>query len=285
MAIFGKYNFDEVEVNNKLKNDAFNIKENDILKLKKAVFKLNHMFLKSDDKVAYYYEDLESNLTLSFNQNMTFYAASTIKMLVSLYLYEQASLDRINLEEKLLFTEEYRRDGTGVMKNGPINECFTLKELIKYTICESDNSAYKMLMDYVGIDTIKAYGNTIGATTTMIGKDHYGTISPYDAKLYWHKLLNFTKQNNIPGKELLDYFLNTSVCLIDKNNISNNPFAHKYGHWDIAYHECGIVYGEHPYFICIMTQKGNKKDKIKFINATIKKINTIHEKINTYKTN
>ncbi len=59
----------DVEINNKTNIDI----------IKKKLYKLNLSYLKSSDKVAYYYEDIASGVSFSYNKNQTFYAASAIK--------------------------------------------------------------------------------------------------------------------------------------------------------------------------------------------------------------
>jgi glycosyltransferase involved in cell wall biosynthesis len=67
--------------------------------------------------------------------------------------------------------------------------------------------------------------------------------------------------------------------LIDDKNINNSQFLRKYGAFEIAYHEVGIVNDCNPFYLIILTQKYPVKDKDKFINKTAKKIYKIHQKI------
>lgn len=262
------------------------LKVQNYLRLKEEIrvplYHLNNMFLKSKEKVSYYYENLLDGTTIAFNPNMTFYAASTTKLLVCMYLYEQSLKDNTILEKELLYTEDYKKDESNIMMNFDLNTKHNIRDLMKYTIIESDNSAYKMLMDEVTVSVIKEYGNHMGATTTMIGKDHYGIVSTYDYSIYLKKLLELVKTNSI-FQVLLDHMMASTVKIVEPKSVGKNKVANKYGDWDIAYHDALIVYDEEPFLLCIFTQKGKTKDRKIFINKAAKKIYSIHQQCKTFK--
>lgn len=272
-----------MEIMTEIKTD---LKVNNYLKLKEEIrvpiYHLNNMFLKSKEKVSYYYENLVDGTVIAFNPNMTFYAASTTKLLVCMYLYEQSLKDNTILEKELLYTEDYKKDESNIMMTFDLNTKHNIRDLIKYAIIESDNSAYKMLMEEVTVPVIKEYGNQMGATTTMVGKDHYGIVSPYDYSLYLKKLLELVKTNSI-FQVLLDYMIASSVKIVEQKNVGKNKIANKYGDWDIAYHDALIVYDEEPFILCIFTQKGKTRDKKSFINKTAQKIYAIHQQCKRFK--
>ena len=76
-------------------------------KFRTLFLKLNSMYLKSDEKVAYYYEDINSKSIISYNSDILFYAASSIKILVCVMLLEMAENKKISLDEKLLNSVPY----------------------------------------------------------------------------------------------------------------------------------------------------------------------------------
>ncbi len=76
-------------------NPTYSVDKNifkDNQKLIKQIKEINDMFLSETykgNKVAYYYEDSKKNI-ISYNNNICFYAASAIKILVCLILFEEA---------------------------------------------------------------------------------------------------------------------------------------------------------------------------------------------------
>ena len=164
------------------------------------------------------------------------------------------------------------------MEKMTIGSKHRIGNLIEYAVTVSDNSAYIMLMNFVGKETIKKYGNSLGATTTMEGKDDFGIVNATDYVIYLKKLLDLAKVYK-KSEELIAYMKNTKVNKINPSNVGNNIIARKGGEHDVAYHDCAIIYDDEPFILCIFTQKGNIKNKDKFINSAAKKLYKIHNKM------
>ena len=241
-------------------------------KLKKLLDKLNIMYVKSEEKVAYYYENINEEIVFSFNENITFYAASTIKILVALYLYD----NKINLKKEITLKSENIKQGSGVLKEeNNFPKKYTLKDLLMYSIKYSDNTAYLKLVDYIGKEKLISYGASLGAKYTFVGKDNFGIINCADLLKYWKKIWEI--KDNHP--ELQEWLENPEYRIIKEKSIKNQSFLRKYGAFDITFHECGIVNCSDPYFLFILTQKGENKKAKKFINKTAKKIGKIHKQV------
>lgn len=238
------------------------------------VKQLNKVFINSNEKVSYYYENLKNGTIISYNSETTFYAASTLKILVCIYLYERSLKEQGLLDVELLYKREFKKNESKIMSKFKLDTKHKVKNLIKYSLTVSDNTAYKMLMEYVGIETIKKYGNDLGAKTTMIGKDHYGIVNTLDYSIYFKHLLDLRKKHNF-FNDIFNYLINKDR-IIFKKSVGNNKIASKGGVWDIAYHDGGIVFDSVPFIICIFTQKGKLKNRKSFINKIAKEIYELH---------
>ncbi len=245
-------------------------------KLSKKIYRLNKFLLKQEEKVAYAYKNLETNEMFSFNLNTCFYSASVIKILVCLYIYKQAEINMEILQTKLKLKDEEFKDGSGVLKNNKKKKEYTVKELVYYTLKESDNTAYIKLVNFVTKEKLKAYGLSLGATHTLEGKDSFGIINASDVIIYLTHLYNYFKTDTSLSRELKTAMLEPSYQIIEAKNIGYNVFARKYGCYGVAYHEVGIVYDKVPYIVVVLTQKNELKNKRKYINKVVKKINKIH---------
>lgn len=249
--------------------------------LTNKVKKLNNLFIKETNKgnkVSYYYED--KNNIISYNKDICFYAASSIKILVCLILFEKAEKNEVNLNDKILITNDDLKQGTGVIKNQNQDSYYSILELIKLTLVESDNTSYLKLVSIVGKENIKSYGLSLGAIHTMEGKDSFGIISCSDMIIYWKKIIEYINSSNKYSSLFKEYLSNPIYKIIKNNSISNNTFLRKYGSFDIAYHEAGYIDSNNPYFLIILTQLNQKKYKNKFINKTARKIQNINKHIN-----
>ncbi len=152
---------------------------------------------------------------------------------------------------------------------------------MELAIVQSDNTAYVKLVNYVGKETLKKFGNDLGATNTMLGKetDCFGIISCSDMIIYWKSINDYLEHGKY-GNLFKEWLCKPSFEIIDKKNIANHDFARKYGSFEIAYHEAGIVYDNNPYYLIILTQKNKVKNKNQFINMTAKQIHKIHKVFN-----
>ncbi len=241
-------------------------------KVKRAINQLNISYVKSNEKVAYYYEDLTHGHVISFNANVTFYAASVIKIIVVLYLYKNA----IDLDQKIEIYAEDIKQGTGILKNENFPKKYTLFSLMKYSIMESDNTAYLKLVDWIGKEKIIMFGKSLGAQYTFEGKDNFGIVNCNDLKIYWKELNPILEKH----PEIEEWFVHPSYEIITSKSIQNKKYLKKYGFFGIAYHEAGIVKDNVSYLLIILTQKGENKNAKSFINKTAKRITAIHTYLN-----
>ena len=255
-------------------NDECNIKTFNKIK------ELNNMFLDETykgNKVAYYYENIKNGNILSYNNEVCFYAASSIKILVCLIVLEKIKNGEMNLNDKILVTMNDLKQDTGIIKYQKQDTEYSLEDLIKLTIVESDNTAYLKLVEMIGKEKIKEYGLSIRAIHTMEGKstDSFGLISCTDMIVYWKKVKEFIDNNQELGSMFKEYLLNPTFKIIEDSSINNQKYIRKYGSWDIAYHEAGYIDDE--YYLIILTQLNKKNYKESFCNVAASKINDIHD--------
>ena len=234
----------------RLTTDHFEKIENQ--KIKEKLKELYNLCLEETikgNKVAFYYEDLNNNI-LSFNENICFYSASTIKILVCLLIYKLADEGKINLNDKLLVTQEELFEGSGVIKNQKENTEYSIEKLIELCLAES--------------------GKKIGALHTLEGKDSYGIVNCLDMIIYWKELKKYI-ENSENGTKIKKYLLNSSV-----KYIKNDKYVRKYGEFDIAYHEAGYVDSNKPYYMIVLTQLNKFDYKEEYINKIAKLIEEIN---------
>lgn len=243
--------------------------------LREKLNELNELFFRSKEKVAYYYEDMETHTIFSYNSEVLFYAASTIKILVCVLLIEQAEEGQLDLNEKILISMEDLKQDTGILKYQKEPTHYTLRELIRLTLVESDNTAYIKLVNFIGKENLISYGKQLGAMHTLEGKDLFGVINCEDLLCYWKKIYSFVR-TSIYGPMLEDWLKNPSFHIIESESFDGQPFVKKYGSWDIAYHEAGYILDSHPFYFILLTQKCQCLDKESFANEVAKRVMDLH---------
>ena len=268
-------------------NINFNISGVDkslIANLLSSIKDLSYMYLNETfkgNKVAFYYKDIHSGISISYNKSICFYAASAIKIIACLMILNEALEGKLNLSDEILITKDDLKQDTGIIKFQNDDTYYSLEELVRLTIVESDNTAYLKLVELLGKDNIKAYGNSLGATNTMVGKetDSFGTINCDDMIIYWQEVKKFIDSNNKYSERFKEWLINPSVKFITDKSIDNMKFVRKYGSWDIAYHEAGYVDGEKPFYMIILTQLNKFDYKDVFINNSAKELVRVHKNL------
>lgn len=227
------------------------------------------------------YYDLKTGLKYVYNENVVYYGASLIKTLDALYIYNKALEDNTVLDNELTYTSSYQRASSLGMQNYTFGTKVSIRNLVKYAISVSDNSAHQMLVNYIGFSKLKAYGNSIGNDYTLIGGDNYGNIDLDDAFNYMVELNKFINNNKTLGAELKTYFDNTYDNFLDLENLN---VIHKYGYYNSYFHDIGIAEDNDPYIIIVLTNYGFNNFEV-IVNNISKKINELHEYYHTKKNN
>ena len=234
--------------------------------------KMNELtsYLSETYEVSVKYEDLSSGFVYTYNSDKVYYAASTIKSLDALYIYTKAAQGEISLDETMEYTAKYKWSSSKEMSKLEYGTKVTLRDLVKYAVVVSDNSAHQMLVSYIGRNNLKEFGQSLGAKNTLVGADNFGSIDVNDAIIYMKAVNDFINNNETLGEELKSYFVQA-----EQNDLELPEYgieaAHKYGQYSYYYHDIGIVYDDSPYVVAILTLEGgsNFEEKVKDINKHI----------------
>lgn len=242
---------EQSETYNKCLNESYNDADEDE-SIKNLKDELSSYL--DDYDLSVYYVDPNLNFNYVYNEDKLYYAASLIKMVDALYIYENASAGNLNLDTKVTYEASNVLGDSKEMQNYKIGSEVSLRDLVKYAITVSDNTAHDILIDYIGFNNLKNFGKSLGAGYTLVGGDEFGEITVDDAIIYLKELNKFINNDSL-GSELKDYFINSEqnyLSLSDYNILA----AEKYGEYGAYYHENGIVYAPNPYLISILTTEG-----------------------------
>lgn len=134
----------------------------------------------------------ESKEEIAIRAGERFYAASCYKVPLELYLYEEALDGQVDLEEKLVYTEDYYQGGAGILKDEEPGSSYDLRYLASLAIIDSDNIAAHMLIDRPGRAPIEQYQRDLGAEGVDLRRN---LASPRDVALVLERLLILTGQH------------------------------------------------------------------------------------------
>lgn len=222
------------------------------------------------------YRDINTGFEFNYNEKNVYYAASSIKVLSALYLFMEADKGNVDLDSTMKYTAKYKWPASLEMKNIKLGTEVKLRDLIKYSIEVSDNTAYQMLVSYIGKNKLKEFGKSLGATNTLIGGDNFGNINVLDGLVYWKTINDFINSSTLYGEEFKEYLMNA-----DQNGLEIDDYgikaAHKYGEYKPTYNDLGIVYDTNPYYVAILTREYGK-DMIDIIKDINKHVYELHLK-------
>lgn len=111
---------------------------------------LNLMELYPTVKPAIYVWDYETQNYIDINASKIYATASIIKIPVLIDVFKSIEAGQISLDDKMKLTEYYRTEGSGSLQFKARNSEYTIDELARRMITESDNSATNMLMSKIG---------------------------------------------------------------------------------------------------------------------------------------
>ncbi len=237
--------------------------------------------------VSFYYEDLSSGATMSYEADTIRYSASLIKMPYILWALKKVEAAEASPEFKeggtfdvnriFIYQKEHYREGSGVILKSEYGTEYSYLDLLRLTVTKSDNVAFAQLRREYGTKDFRAYCEEIGVKSPQ--KSLYD-LSPRECAVFLREAYDYFESGSKYAGLLKSWMQKTNHRILIPQAVSA-PVANKYG-WDKkSYHDMGIVLCEKPYILIIMTglENGTAKDN-SFIRSVAKKVEAVHNEIN-----
>ncbi len=223
-----------------------------------------------------YFESLTDGSKFGINSTEKFIAASTSKIPINLLLYKKILDGETSETTKITYLAEDYEAGTGSLQYKKKGTSYTVMELSKLSIEQSDNVAANMIQRYLGYRSeVRKYMKELGGVVA----DGTENIScPKDMALYLKTAYNLAKSEPELGGKLIKYLQNTMYNdRIPKLLPEGVLVAHKIGNywseeWGNAIHDVGIVYADKPYIIAVMSKNTNSTEVYDAIANISKKV-------------
>jgi len=263
--------------------------------LTNAMNMIDNLIKNKNYRASVYFENLDTGLTYKYDAQKVYYGCSLIKLVDALYLINKASnpdspnfkseqnpdtennnnvvTKKLNLdEEKIIYENKYIAGYSAGLAKHKIGDAVSLRDLISYAISVSDNSAHLMLIDYIGFNNLKAYGTSLGGKVILTGGDKFGNQTVEDTNIYLKEAYRIINKDKEYGPFLLEIMNNNDHNAFNKEGIN---IYHKYGSWDINFHDIGLNLEGSPYAISVFTTHGfsNYKEVIQDIHDAVRKLN------------
>ncbi len=206
------------------------------------------------------YYDVTSGYQYLYNGDHVYMAASVIKAPFCRYVLGLAEEFGIDLSQMTsTYTESMFAPGTGIIQESEYGTVYTHDRLIELAMCESDNTAFKMLRTAYNTKKYQEFARSIGIQNIAgIKNVSSSRLDAKDAVTYLKDLYAYIYGDTKYGKLLESHMLRTSYPMIR----SSYPVVRKYGWMDNAYHDMAIIHAPRPYLLVILTDhdKGTKDD-------------------------
>lgn len=205
-----------------------------------------------DGEYSFHYKDLTlDDVIFSKDSETRYYAASILKLPYALFLYDK--LQGEDLDEVLTYEPKHNAGGAGIIRHGN-KENLSVGYLLHHSIEDSDNIAYKMLVDKFGQDEAGEYWENLGAEHSFKGPDIFGNTSIEDSVIFLDYLYGL-KGNKIFNPLFVSSNKAKKRSVI--NGLKNKDVNFKYGLSDLVYHEIFIVNEKHPYTVGILSYRSS----------------------------
>jgi hypothetical protein len=204
------------------------------------------------------YKNLSTGATVTYNASTRFLTCSTIKAPYVKYVLSQD----VNLDEVIVKDANWSGDD-GTVASSPNGMKYTVRQLIEYAICESDNTAYYLLVKRFGYWGFNSMLSNLGANYKLGDSWIFTYCTANDMLKCYEDIYNFGEEEDY-GTLLIGLMkqatLNIQIgaALGDKYEV-----AQKYGSEfsEITFNDCAIVYADSPYVLCIFTNQYPETDK------------------------
>lgn len=219
---------------------------------------------------SFYIVSLDDGMSVGYNVDNGYETASSIKAPYALAVYHQIAEGSIDPDQKIAYTQRFFNGGTGVVKDSAFGTEFTVKQLVYYSLTESDNVAHQMLHGTYGVGYYNQMLRNLNTKQLYLTVGNpWGFTSPRSAAIVWQDIYNFAIESS-EGVEFLNILTNGKYNYY-KEILPGIPSASKAGFANKDVVETGIVFGEHPYIAIAVANKGGNvgayTQVLKLINA------------------
>lgn len=223
--------------------------------------------------VSIYFEYLPTGANIAISKDAEFYPASLLKVPVVMAAAKKIDKGEWKWDNKLVLMAADKDDAFGTLYKEPTGSTFTIEELCRRSLADSDNTAHFILLrnlELAEIDEVYAHMGLDGFLKTdgSISAKRYAVMlralynSSYITDEGSQKIVSFLTEDNF--KEYLGSGLPQGVTLAHKIGVDINKKI---------YLDSGIIYLENrPYVLIVMTKSKTEqqaKDIMKDVSEKV----------------
>lgn len=242
-----------------------------------TIFSENSTILK---RYSVYFRDLNTGFWFGIDETDQYDPASMLKVALAMGAYKEAEDSPSFLNQSEIYTNTLAAlDATSTYDQQSelvVGQSYTVSDLIKKMIVDSDNGAKDVLGNVVDPGIMNDLYSELGITPPNDNTEF--TISARKYSQFFRTLYNGTYLNEADSNRLLSLLTETTYTKALTGGVPAGVFvAHKYGEHVVSsdntvsaleLHDCGIVYdAKNPYVLCVMTQGKDEVDLEQVISS------------------
>lgn len=209
----------------------------------------------ADPNVSIYFEYLPTGANIAISKDAKFYPASLLKVPVAMAAAKKIDKGEWKWTNKLVLMPTDKNDKFGTLYKEPTGSVFTIEELVRRTLVDSDNTANSMLLRNLENFEINDVNKHIGLSGFV---ETDGSISSKRYSVILRSLYNSSYLTEENSQKIISFMAEEKFREYLGSGLPENLiFAHKIGIEadKKIYLDSGIVYLKNrPYILSVMTK-------------------------------
>ena len=192
--------------------------------IRAALDDLYNVLIKKYGDAGFMYVNLESGASVEYNADVSFSAASIIKA-----PYVRAVLgNETDLSQSYEMTEDMLNSSSELINNQPVGTKFTIEELAKAAIENSDNTAYKMLYNYIGYECFNQLAEGLDRDERMTDDNYWFKLTARETAVYFKDIYFFNEEHQ-NGALMKEFLANSEHNDLFSDELEEYTVCEKYG--------------------------------------------------------
>ena len=226
-----------------------------------------------NQNVSIYFEVLNTGTNISVNKDAEFFPASLLKVPLIMAVIKKIERGEWEWNTEIKLTEADKNKDFGILWQKPTGTVFTIEELVKQALINSDNTAYFMLLNNLDPNEIVKVQNYLGlvdfpSESLRISAKQYAPIL--------RSLFSATYLTIDNSEKILEWMSESDFNDYLAGGIpATTKFSHKIGIDDEkkSYLDAGIVYlTNRPYILIVMVKDFNLNEADNFMHDVSQKV-------------
>jgi beta-lactamase class A len=187
-------------------------------------------------------------------------AASLFKLPVLIEVIKQYRSRQFSLDDLVQIRQDQWTDGSGVLQ-ARVGERFTVRELMRLMIAESDNIAALALMDLVGVENVNRTMQSIGLEWTKVQDRRANRLLHVTTARDMGMLLEVLATGQLVDRETSEEAIRLLELKQGQNWLDDRlpwfpRIAHKWGELPSVRHDAGILFTPRSTFVVVVMTQG-----------------------------